>query len=468
MWLSLNKDKYGEYFENKNREVSGFYAGSFRNDDIQAIQERKLNEVLQYVIRQSKYYSQSLSKYKDVEVKLSDLKNLPFTTKGDLQEQLQDIMCIDFENAFVYCETSGTTGKAVPCPRSAVDKIFVNLNWTYGWRNLLGTEKKHIIGISGPTELYGMVDTFSDVFNNLGHCIVKINPFAHRLSFEKALEVMKDLKMTAFCGTPTVCMMLAKATKIYGYDIKQDFALERIFLTGELCSNAMAKNISRIWGAKAINHPYASQELFSISTACPNDHLHFLPLDYIYEVVDYQTGEYIGETGVGELVITMLEKGAKPLIRFKTGDYVKVERETGCAFPSLVVHPFGRVKDILLLNDKEVTAFEIEDLIIDELESCYGYSLSIDTVKDKDFLNIELDLEDKEKLTPEISAKIVSKLQERFRVNGNLTVKELSKETTLGANIGWKAARVKDNRVPMDAEKALALEMGKRRVIKSE
>ncbi len=465
MWLTLNKDKYGEYFEKKNREVSDFFKVWLSYEEIRQIQQKKLNEVLQYVIGNSKYYSETLAEYKDAEVQLSDLQKLPFTEKRHLQEQLENMLCIDYKEAFVYCETSGTTGKAVPCPRSPIDKIFVNLNWTYGWKYILGTEKKHVVGISGPTELYGVVDTFSDVFNNLGHCVAKINPFAHRLNFNKALEVMRDLKMTIFCGTPTVCMMLAKACKTYGFDIKKDFSLERIFLTGELCSNEMARNISRIWGAKAINHPYGSQELFSISTACKNDHLHLLPLDYIYEVVDCKTGEYIGETGMGELVITMLEKGAKPLIRFKTGDYVRVEKNDDCTFPSYVVEPLGRVKDILTLNNREVTAFEIEELIVKELESCFGYSLTIDTVEDRDFLRIELDLERPEILSRDAENRILGNIKEYVGVNSEIAVSQLGSETTLGANIGWKAARVQDKRIVMDAEKLLAIEMGKKRMI---
>jgi phenylacetate-CoA ligase len=465
MWISFNKEKYGEYFESKNKEVSNFFSGKLNFKDIQDLREKKLNEVLQYIINNSKYYSNVLKEYKDVQICLSELHRLPFTTKAILQEQQENVLCANMNDMFIYCETSGTTGKSVPCPRNGIDKIFVNLNWTYGWRKLLDPDKKYIIGISGPTELHGMVDTFSEVFANLGHCVVKMNPFSHKLSFKKSLEVMRDLKINVLCATPTVCLLLAKACKQNGFDINKDFSVHNIFLTGELCSDEMAKSIGRIWGAHAINHPYGSQEAFSISTACEKGHLHLLPHDYIYEIVDYKTGEYIGEVGEGELVITMLEKGAKPLIRFRTGDYVKVEKADNCDFPSYTVKPLGRVKDILTLNNKEVTAFEIEELIIKEIQCCYGYGFVISTINNADFLSVELDMESPDKLTEDMKTRIISNLKDYIGVDSSVSATELGKETTLGANIGWKAARVVDNREAIDDEKKLALELSKKRVI---
>lgn len=467
MWILFNKEKYGKYFEKKNKEVSDFFSGKLSYEDIKNLTEKKLNEVLQYVIDNSAYYSNVLKDYENVHISLSELQKLPFTTKAILQEQQEKILCANMNDMFVYCETSGTTGKSVPCPRSAIDKIFVNLNWTYGWRKLLDPNKKYIIGVSGPTELHGMVDTFSDVFANLGHCVVKMNPFSHKLSFKKSLEVMRDLKINVLCATPTVCMLLAKACKQHGFNISKDFSVENIFLTGELCSDEMAKSIGRIWGAHAINHPYGSQEAFSISTACEKGHLHLLPHDYIYEIIDYRTGEYIDEVGEGELVITMLEKGAKPLIRFRTGDYVKVEKSDDCEFPSYSVKPLGRVKDILTLNNKQVSAFEIEELIIKETQYCYGYSIVISTVDNKDYLSIELDMESPAELTENIKSRIISNIKDSIGVNSSVSVKsELSADTTLGANIGWKAARVVDNRQEPDDEKKLAYELSKKRVIR--
>lgn len=466
MWILFNREKYGRYFEEKNKEVNDFYSGRLSCEDVRNLAERKLNEVLQYVIENSPYYSDVLRDYRNVHISLSELQKLPFTTKAILQEQQDRILCAGMNEMFVYCETSGTTGKSAPCPRSAIDKIYVNLNWTYGWRRLLEPGKKYIIGVSGPTELHGMVDTFSDVFANLGHCVVKMNPFSHKLSFKKSLEVMRDLKINALCATPTVCLLLARACKQHGYDISRDFSVEKIFLTGELCSDEMARSIGRIWGSHAINHPYGSQEAFSISTACEKGHLHLLPHDYIYEIVDYRTGEYIGETGEGELVITMLEKGAKPLIRFRTGDYVRVEKADDCEFPSYTVKPLGRVKDILTLNNKLVSAFDMEELIIKETRNCYGYRITISTADGRDYLNIELDMENPSELTENIKSRIVSNIKDSIGADSSVSVLgELGAETTLGANIGWKAARVVDTRQEMDDEKKLVLELSKKRVM---
>lgn len=47
--------------------------------------------------------------------------------------------------------------------------------------------------------------------------------------------------------------------------------------------------------------------------------------DHFYiEVIDPETGENVSEGEEGELVITTLQREAMPLIRYRTGDIVKL------------------------------------------------------------------------------------------------------------------------------------------------
>src|SRR5690606_15188686 len=86
------------------------------SETIKRMQERKLQQLLEYLRNRSPYYQQ-LFKRERIDVgsirSLSDLTRLPMTTKADLQENNEAFRCVDSGRVADYVTTSGTSGDPV-------------------------------------------------------------------------------------------------------------------------------------------------------------------------------------------------------------------------------------------------------------------------------------------------------------------------------------------------------------------
>ncbi|EGO81844.1 Coenzyme F390 synthetase [Xylella fastidiosa EB92.1] len=99
-----------------------------------------------------------------------------------------------------------------------------------------------------------------------------------------------------------------------GLDPKKDFHVKVFMLSGELCTPELAENLENLWNAKIYNSLYGSQEAFVIASSTPSGLLRPHLPNYIFELVEPNTDKYLGETGEGELVVTCLVDGLKPLM----------------------------------------------------------------------------------------------------------------------------------------------------------
>ena len=85
-------------------------------ESVKVLQEQKLNQTLQYVLKRSPYYKKIFQKSgvsSNTYLRLEDLANLPVTTKDDLQNYNWDFLCVPLNEIVEYTSTSGTLGKPV-------------------------------------------------------------------------------------------------------------------------------------------------------------------------------------------------------------------------------------------------------------------------------------------------------------------------------------------------------------------
>src|SRR5215203_4734012 len=85
-------------------------------DQIRKFQEKKLQELLEYLSLYSPYYQKLFKKYsikKGSVQRMEDLVKIPVTTKDDLQKHNWDFLCVPRNKVTEYTSTSGTMGKPV-------------------------------------------------------------------------------------------------------------------------------------------------------------------------------------------------------------------------------------------------------------------------------------------------------------------------------------------------------------------
>lgn len=447
-----------------------FYARTLTDTALAAWRTRQLRTVLDQVTTGSPFYARHLKGVDPAEVTPDDLSALPYTTKAHLREEMLDVLSRPLAEALFFYETTGTTGRATPCPRDGREIVASNAHITESWssvfRHHFGDHAPRI-GLMGPTEVHSFGDTLGDIARNTGSLNAKIWPYSPVIGFEKALQLMKDLELEVICCTPGVALTLAKAAAHYGYDLRRDFAVKLLFVTGEMCTPALAHNLETVWGADVYNILYGSQEAFVIATACRNKRMHLSQTNYIVEVVDPETEVSQGPRGSGELTVTMLVDGVKPLVRYRTGDAVVVEEsDCGCEMPGDLVRIVGRTLDRLELGGRRFTAGQIETAVMTGVTGSAGYQVVIERDADgQDRLTVRLELLPGLVEAPQAVADAVrDRAAEALGVPVAVELSDgLDPIVSTGAFVSWKAARIVDRRTEPDHETQVARKMAANR-----
>ncbi|MDV9170876.1 AMP-binding protein [Streptomyces sp. W16] len=431
-------------------EQRQLHDGGWQAADLRAAQWERAARTIRYVQANSPFYGRRLSGVRLAPtgpVGPEEFAAVPFTTKHDLRAELFDVMAQPLDRAWVFYETTGTTGRATPCPRDERDSIVNNTALTLAYEGIFAQHgERHVVAVLGPTELHSTGDTFGDVLRNLGHTVVKMWPHSPVVGFPRALALLEQLGVTALVCTPGMAISLAKAARAAGVEL-DSLGVRLILTLGELTSPAMLENLGDLWSASVYNCMYASQEA-SIMAACHADgRLRTVPLNNLVEVIDPHTGRAVAAVdGVreGELVVTHLYQGAKPLVRYRTGDMVRLFTEPGS--PVEVLQPIGRVRDALTLAGRRVTAFDLEQALFTHIRGVIDYFLFIDEVDGQDIVTVNLEPKDEEaglKLDREAVRRAVT---DAFGVGCEIVLGSMDAITSTGAMVSWKAARIHDRR----------------------
>ncbi|MGC7102840.1 phenylacetate--CoA ligase family protein [Amycolatopsis lurida] len=433
----------------------------------------QLRDTISHVVAGSSFYRRhlgpALAGRPVHELDLDSIQRLPFTTKDDLRAHGLDVLSRPVSSAWIFYETTGTTGRTTPCPRDNVDSTLSNTALTVNYADVLARHpRQQIIGVLGPTELHSTGDAFGEVFRNLGQCVVKMWPHSPVVGFPRALEVMGEIGVTALVCTPGMAMSLARAAIERGRRPEKDFDLDFIMVVGELASPALLANIGSIWSTTVYNCMYASQEASIMAAVRGDGKLHTIPLNNFYEVVDPRTGERVdpGESGerVGELVVTHLFQGCKPLVRYRTGDLVRLEpAAVGEAYPSEIMTPLGRTRDVTRIGSEIYPAYALEQAILSDVTGCYGYQIVVDTPDGADTVRVVLEFIDERAAVDFDAAAYRQRLAKVLGLEPSVEVGSLGTIATTGAMVSWKASRMHDKRVADDPERLAALAIAHQR-----
>jgi len=135
---------------------------------------------------------------------------------------------------------------------------------------------------------------------------------------EIQLEVMRDLKVNCYLGTPSFLGLIIKRAEELGYNFRQDFTLKRAWFIAEMLSPSLRQSFEQDYGISAAQG-YGTAEHGTLAYECLQKSGMHIPEEIIVEIVDPETGRQLGPGEVGEVVATPFNK-IYPLIRYGTGD----------------------------------------------------------------------------------------------------------------------------------------------------
>ncbi|MBD2820790.1 phenylacetate--CoA ligase family protein [Xenorhabdus sp. 42] len=424
--------------------VTAYLNGHIKPQCLHQQNEVRAQEILRYVAEHSSFYRKHLDTGKGSLSLFKSLNGIPFTTKDNLRSAGTAVCCVPFNEIAMYYETTGTTGQPTPCPRASIDVetsgAYVQKATADIYQSTFGAMHA-LTAIMGPSELYAFGDTYGEICRNLGIPFVRLWPESPRVGLDKASRLITDLGVRSLICSPAIALALARLYISLGID-PQKTSVEQIFVLGELCTPEMLLNISRIWNAHCTHGLYGSQEAHAIATGCSKGNLHLSETNYLAEILPISGLD----DDVGELCLTMLVPGAKPLIRFRTGDLARLQSpETcGCGSPSRCLKVFGRINDVMALGGRLILPSSIESTILMAAERVWGYQVTVlETSKGADEMEISM--------IAHIGGRSVIQIQKQMEEHFNVPVRlhlveQLDPRTETGAYISWKHARIRDKR----------------------
>ena len=178
------------------------------------------------------------------------------------------------------------------------------------------------------------------------------------------LAAIEALGATAICCTPSYALHLAEEARARGLDLNK-LGVRTTVHAGEPGAGipSVRARIEEAWGARAFDHA-GMTEMGAYGFECADQAgLHVNESEFIAEVIDPATGQSAEE---GELVLSNLGRAGSPLLRYLTGDRVRVAGgpcACGRTFLRLAGGILGRVDDMLIVRGVNVFPSALEGIV---------------------------------------------------------------------------------------------------------
>ena len=331
----------------------------------------RLREMLAPVLETNTFYQRKLIEAgirhpKDVQT-LADYRQLPFTTKEELSADQVSYppygtnLTFPLERYTCLHRTSGTTGAPLR---------WLDTAESWDWWGKCWQEIYHAAGVTSADRLmsafsFGPFIGFWSAYHGaqqLGALTIANGGFTS----EQRIRAILSNDVTVLISTPTYALRLAEVAEQDGINLREESSVRVTIHAGEPGASlpATKQRIENYWGARAYDHAGAT-EVGAWGVMCePQAGIHLNEDEFICEVLDPRTEN---PADAGELVITNLGRIGMPVIRYRTGDYVKLKSgPCECGRKSRVLDGgvTGRLDDALIIRGLNVYPATIENIIL--------------------------------------------------------------------------------------------------------
>ena len=324
------------------------------SDKIKAYQLERLQALLQYAENNVPYYTRLFKQLGfDPQVgSLADLQNLPFITKHEIREHLEEFKAVGAADLARF-NTGGSSGEPlifyIGKERVSHD---VAAKWraTRWWGVDIGDPEIVVWGSPIELESQDYVRMIRDRFMRTS-LLPAFEMSDARL--DGFVAEIRNIKPRMLFGYPSALMHIANHAQIKGIPM-DDLGIKVAFVTSERLYDNQRADIERIFGCKVANG-YGGRDSGFIAHECPSGRMHITAEDIIIEIVD-QSGNVLPPGQEGEIVVTHLATKDFPFIRYRTGDIAILDEkqcECGRGLP-LIKEIQGRTTDFITAFDGTV------------------------------------------------------------------------------------------------------------------
>ncbi|WP_400233252.1 phenylacetate--CoA ligase family protein [Methanomethylophilus alvi] len=322
---------------------------------------------------------------------LDDIRKLPFMYKQDLRDNYPDKMFTAPKNEIVrYHVSSGTSGKPTLVAYTRHDLDY----WTEALARSFTSA-----GI-GPGDIMQVSYGYGLFTGGLGahYGAEKVGATvlpASTGNTQRQLEMMQDLGVTVIACTPSYLTHLCTTAREMGIDWKRDMKLKKAILGAEPWSESMRTRLQNEMGIKCYDIYGTSEQAGPMFSECEAQKgAHICGDLMLVEILDRETGEPLEPGNEGEMVVTMLQKEAMPMIRYKMKDITHLDIEPcECGRTSPRIGRItGRADDMLIIRGINVFPSQIEYTLMRIPQVGEQYMIYVTREGDLDRMQLQVEI----------------------------------------------------------------------------
>jgi len=365
------------------------------SDALRAVQRGRLAKLLAELLDKNAFYRRKLQSVR-FDPRSDPMDVLPFTTRQELEaDQAANPpygtnLTYPIERYSRYCQTSGSSGRAMRWLDTPQSWAWVGKCWgtIFGAAGLRPDDRLFFAFSFGP--FLGFWGAFDSA---VAHGFLSIP--AGGMSTISRLAMIRDNQATVVLCTPTYALRMAEVAKQEGIDLANS-SVRALIVAGEPGGSIpeTRRAIESAWGARLFDHS-GMTEVGPMSFECipaPGG-MHVIETEYIVEVIDPATGQALPDGQRGEMVVTNLGRVGSPLIRYRTGDQVRLVRgrcHCGRCFARLDGGILGRADEMFIVRGNNVFPTAVE-AVLRRFPEIGEFRLNV--VEDGALTQVRLDIE---------------------------------------------------------------------------
>jgi phenylacetate-CoA ligase len=379
------------YFDRKMETAS--------REDLAQHQMTRIQSLLREVLATNPFYGKKLREAGFADARdftsLADIARLPFTRKQELAEDQMahppfgSDLTYPLEKYIRVHQTSGTMGRPMR---------WLDTRESWDWWARCWAAVYHAAGLS-PSDRAFYAFSFGPFIGfwsawagseKLG--MLTISGGAQN-SRQRLLNLI-EMGATVLCCTPSYALHLAEIAAKENIRLG-DSSIRCIIVAGEPGGSIPGTKacIEQAWGARLFDHTGATEIGAHGFTCVAQNGVHLNEGEFLVEVIDPQTLEPADE---GELVLTNLDRAGSPVIRYRTGDQVRLNRavcDCGRTFVRMEGGILGRIDQMLIVRGVNIFPSAIE-AIVRSYPQVQEFAVEVYKAEEMDQLDIKVEVVD--------------------------------------------------------------------------
>jgi phenylacetate-CoA ligase len=254
---------------------------------------------------------------------------------------------------------------------------------------------------------------FDEALVNLGCTVIP----AGVGNTELQAQIMMELPVAGYVGTPSFLMTILTKAKEMGFDRGGEIDLDVALVAGEMLPESLRKQFMDEFGIM-VRQCYGTADLGSLGYECHFAKGMHIPDEIILEIAEPDSGTQLPDGDTGEVVVT-LASPVYPLLRFATGDLsYMVKEECPCGRTSKKLGRIvGRVDQVTKIRGMFVYPTQVERLE-ERVDEVLHVQVIVDREGHEDIMSICVVLREETAPTDALKEKIEGEAREIVKLRG--------------------------------------------------